>query len=105
MSGAWALLPTGKMVYMVSRIAPNYDPVAPGVACGFVVAACHIAKALLDDNPNANEDEIKDAIAGNLCRCTGYVQIIDSIKTVSGYFKEEEPTVVAWKSEEGDRGE
>jgi len=33
------------------------------------------------------------------------VQIIDSIKTVSGYFKEEEPTVVAWKSEEGDRGE
>ncbi len=63
------------------------------------------AKALLDDSPNANEEEIKDAIAGNLCRCTGYVQIIDSIKSVSGYYQEEAPQVVAWKSEEGDRGE
>jgi carbon-monoxide dehydrogenase small subunit len=63
------------------------------------------AKALLDDNSNANEEEIKEAIAGNLCRCTGYVQIIDSIKTVSGYYKEEAPTVVAWKSEDEDRGE
>jgi len=63
------------------------------------------AKALLDENSNATEDEIKEAIAGNICRCTGYVQIIDSIKSVSGYYKEEEPSVVAWKTEEGDRGE
>ena len=63
------------------------------------------AKALLDENSNANEEEIKDAIAGNLCRCTGYVQIIDSIKSVSGYFQEEEPQVVAWKTEDGDRGD
>jgi hypothetical protein len=33
------------------------------------------------------------------------VQIIDSIKSVSGYYQEEAPQVVAWKSEEGDRGE
>lgn len=77
-----------------------------GIQCGFCSPGMILsAKALLDDNPNANEEEIKDAIAGNLCRCTGYVQIIDSIKHVSGYFKDEEPTVVAWKSEEGDRGE
>jgi carbon-monoxide dehydrogenase small subunit len=77
-----------------------------GIQCGFCSPGMILsARALLDDNPNANEDEIKDAIAGNLCRCTGYVQIIDSIKSVSGYFKDEEPTVVAWKSEEGDRGE
>ena len=77
-----------------------------GIQCGFCSPGMILsAKALLNDNPNANEDEIKDAIAGNLCRCTGYVQIIDSIKSVSGYFKDEEPTVVAWKSEEGDRGE
>ena len=77
-----------------------------GIQCGFCSPGMILsAKALLDDNPNANEDEIKDAIAGNLCRCTGYVQIIDSIKAVSGYFKEEEPSVVAWKSEDGDRGE
>ena len=63
------------------------------------------AKALLDENSNANEEEIKEAIAGNLCRCTGYVQIIDSIKSVSGYYRQDEPQVVAWKTEEGDRGE
>ena len=63
------------------------------------------AKALLDEKANANEAEIKEAIAGNLCRCTGYVQIIDSIKSISGYYRQEEPQVVAWKTEDGDRGE
>jgi len=77
-----------------------------GIQCGFCSPGMILsAKALLDDSPNANEEEIKDAIAGNLCRCTGYVQIIDSIKSVSGYYKEEAPQVVAWKSEEGDSGE
>jgi carbon-monoxide dehydrogenase small subunit len=77
-----------------------------GIQCGFCSPGMILsAKALLDENSNANEEEIKEAIAGNICRCTGYVQIIDSIKAVSGYYKEEEPTVVAWKTEEGDRGE
>jgi carbon-monoxide dehydrogenase small subunit len=62
------------------------------------------AKALLDENPNANEEEIKEAIAGNICRCTGYVQIIDSIKAVSGS-EAEPPHVVAWSTSESDRGE
>jgi aerobic-type carbon monoxide dehydrogenase small subunit (CoxS/CutS family) len=61
------------------------------------------AKALLDKTPNAPEEDIKEAIAGNLCRCTGYVQIIDSIKAVSGH--EEEPHVVAFSTDESDRGE
>ena len=77
-----------------------------GIQCGFCSPGMILsAKALLDDSPNANEEEIKDAIAGNLCRCTGYVQIIDSIKSVSVHYKEEAPQVVAWKSEDGDRGE
>jgi len=41
------------------------------------------AKALLDENPNPNENEIRHAIAGNICRCTGYVQIIKAIKVAS----------------------
>jgi carbon-monoxide dehydrogenase small subunit len=62
------------------------------------------AKALLDKTPNASEEEIKETIAGNICRCTGYVQIIDSIKAVSGS-GEDQPRIVAFKSEEEDRGE
>lgn len=77
-----------------------------GIQCGFCSPGMILsAKALLDENPNAEEEEIKEAISGNLCRCTGYVQIIDSIKSVSGHYKEEEPRIVAWKSEDGDRGE
>jgi carbon-monoxide dehydrogenase small subunit len=77
-----------------------------GIQCGFCSPGMILsAKALLDEKPNATEDEIKDAVAGNLCRCTGYVQIIESIKSVSNYYKREDPQVVAWKTEEGDRGE
>jgi carbon-monoxide dehydrogenase small subunit len=76
-----------------------------GIQCGFCSPGMIMsAKALLDKTPNAPEKEIKEAIAGNLCRCTGYVQIIDSIKAVSGH-GEDEPQVVAFKTDEKDRGE
>ena len=42
------------------------------------------AKALLDTKEKPTEDEIKESIEGNLCRCTGYVKIIDAIKSVAG---------------------
>jgi carbon-monoxide dehydrogenase small subunit len=38
------------------------------------------AKALLDENPNPSEEAIKEWMMGNLCRCTGYYQIIESIQ-------------------------
>jgi carbon-monoxide dehydrogenase small subunit len=38
------------------------------------------AKALLDEHPSPTEDEIRHALAGNMCRCTGYIQIIESIQ-------------------------
>ncbi|MGD9045538.1 MAG: (2Fe-2S)-binding protein [Desulfobacterales bacterium] len=75
-----------------------------GIQCGFCSPGMILsAKALLDKTPNAPEEDIKEAIAGNLCRCTGYIQIIDSIKAVSGH--EEEPHVVAFSTDESDRGE
>jgi carbon-monoxide dehydrogenase small subunit len=52
-----------------------------GFQCGICTPGQIIAaKALLDENPSPTEDEIKDWMQGNLCRCTGYYQIIDSIK-------------------------
>lgn len=54
------------------------------VQCGFCTPGMIMAaKALLDENPNPTEDEIRHAIAGNMCRCTGYVQIIRAIKMAS----------------------
>lgn len=52
-----------------------------GVQCGFCTPGVLIsARALLNRNPNPNEEEIKEALVGNLCRCTGYVRIIEAIK-------------------------
>jgi carbon-monoxide dehydrogenase small subunit len=51
-----------------------------GLQCGFCTPGMiMISKALLDDNPNPSEEEIRKAIAGNVCRCTGYVKIVQSI--------------------------
>ena len=54
------------------------------VQCGFCSPGMVMsAKALLDENPKPTEEEIRNAIAGNLCRCTGYLQIIQAIKAAS----------------------
>lgn len=50
------------------------------VQCGFCTPGMLMsARALLNENPNPDRDEIKTAIEGNLCRCTGYQQIIEAI--------------------------
>jgi carbon-monoxide dehydrogenase small subunit len=52
------------------------------VQCGFCTPGMiNAAKALLDANPDADEADIKLAIAGNLCRCTGYNQIVSAIQS------------------------
>jgi carbon-monoxide dehydrogenase small subunit len=51
------------------------------VQCGFCTPGMVMsAKALLDKNPNPSEQEIREGIQGNLCRCTGYQQIVESIQ-------------------------
>jgi aerobic carbon-monoxide dehydrogenase small subunit len=51
--------------------------------CGYCAPGVILAATdLLKSNPNPTEDEIKHAIAGNLCRCTGYTSIIEAIKSV-----------------------
>ncbi len=51
-----------------------------GVQCGFCTPGMIMSsKALLDDNPNPTLDETRRAVSGNLCRCTGYQHIINSI--------------------------
>ncbi len=54
------------------------------VQCGFCTAGMVvIAKAFLDQNQNPSRQEIREAISGNLCRCTGYEKIIDAIQNMA----------------------
>jgi carbon-monoxide dehydrogenase small subunit len=82
----------GRAVSTVEGLKSNgtLDPVqqgfsdAHGLQCGFCTPGMMlVAKALLDENPDPSEDDIRWAISGNLCRCTGYVNIVDSIRTAA----------------------
>jgi carbon-monoxide dehydrogenase small subunit len=54
------------------------------IQCGFCTPGMIMsAKALLDSNPDPSEHEIREAMLGNLCRCTGYVQIIEAIQNAA----------------------
>jgi len=53
------------------------------IQCGFCTPGMVMtAKAFLDKNPDPTEEQVKEAIVGNLCRCTGYVRIVDAIMDV-----------------------
>ena len=55
-----------------------------GVQCGFCTPGMLIsARALLDRNPHPTEGEIREALVGNLCRCTGYARIVRAIQTAA----------------------
>ena len=64
---------------------------AGSVQCGFCIPGMVMAgKALIDRNPDPTEDEIKKAIRGNICRCTGYKKIINGIKRAASILRGEE---------------
>ena len=78
----------GQELVTVEGLAHNsqLDPVQQallevgGVQCGFCTPGVLIsARALLDRNPQPTEAEVRSALVGNLCRCTGYVRIVDGI--------------------------
>lgn len=65
----------------------NLDPLQEAFAdlgaaqCGYCTPAILVtAKALLDKNPHPNRNQIREAISGNLCRCTGYLQIFEAVE-------------------------
>jgi len=62
------------------------------IQCGFCTPGIIMrTKALLDENPNPTEEEIKHALSGNLCRCTGYTKIIEAVDTAKEYMLGKEP--------------
>jgi carbon-monoxide dehydrogenase small subunit len=59
------------------------------VQCGYCTPGMILSgKALLDANPDPSNEQIKQAIRGNLCRCTGYTHIVRAIKTAAGRIRE-----------------
>jgi carbon-monoxide dehydrogenase small subunit len=59
------------------------------IQCGFCTPGMTLSvKALLDEEPEPTRDEISNAIAGNLCRCTGYVKIIDAVESAAAAMRD-----------------
>jgi carbon-monoxide dehydrogenase small subunit len=55
-----------------------------GAQCGFCTpGVIMMAKALLDENPDPTEGEIRFGLAGNICRCTGYTKIVEAIQATA----------------------
>jgi aerobic carbon-monoxide dehydrogenase small subunit len=60
-----------------------------GFQCGYCTPGMLLsAKALLDENPDPTDDEIRKGVSGNLCRCTGYTKIVESIREAARSMKE-----------------
>ena len=58
---------------------------AGGVQCGFCTPGILISsRAFLNRNPNPSDEEIREALVGNLCRCTGYTRIVEAVKKAAG---------------------
>ena len=89
----------GKKILTVEGLSPREKEVyahcfaeAGAVQCGFCIPGMVIsAKSLIDSNPSPTKAEVKEAIKGNLCRCTGYKKIEEAILEAARYFREDLP--------------
>ena len=87
-----AMKADGREILTIEGLAdgPKLHPIQEAFAekgavqCGFCTPGMVLsAKVLLDRNPNPTIEEIKTGLAGNLCRCTGYIKIIEAIQTAA----------------------
>jgi carbon-monoxide dehydrogenase small subunit len=77
-------LATGDALHPVQQAFVDHG----GAQCGFCTPGMILAaKALLESNPNPTDEEIRWGIAGNLCRCTGYVKIVEAIKAAAHNYR------------------
>ena len=83
---------TGREITTVEGLAQGNDlsPVQQAlldlgaVQCGFCMPGMAVAAtALLADNPKPSDEEIRDGLSGNLCRCSGYVKVIEAVRSAS----------------------
>jgi carbon-monoxide dehydrogenase small subunit len=93
-----AIQANGREVLTIEGVADNgkLHPIQQAfvdkgaIQCGFCTPGMILsAKSLLDENPRPTEVEIRTAISGNLCRCTGYQKIVEAIQTASESGKKE----------------
>src|SRR5512139_2813392 len=83
-------LADGEKLHPVQEAFVKYG----GNQCGFCTSGMILTvKALLDKNPTPTETEIREAISGNLCRCTGYTKIVGAVKAASGHTPSSEKEV------------
>lgn len=76
------------------KIGPELHPVQRafvqdgGAQCGYCTPGMlMMSKALLDENPNPSEEEIRYALSGNLCRCTGYAKIVQAVQDAAAMLR------------------
>ncbi|MGA8832709.1 MAG: (2Fe-2S)-binding protein [Desulfomonilaceae bacterium] len=91
----------GKNVTTVEGLAPSGEELHPiqeafiktgAIQCGFCTAGMEMsALHLLNNNPEPTEKEIRSGLSGNLCRCTGYNQIVEAISVAAEQIRDSEP--------------
>ena len=94
----FAVQADGHEVTTVEGLAPDKDNLHPlqqsfweahGLQCGYCTPGILMSMIpFLKQNPNPTEDEIRHALSGNLCRCTGYQHIVDAVKLASEKMRE-----------------